>query len=429
MSSLPGRHPEGDLLLQYLDGELAARKARAIRRHVEACWQCRTELKELEEMMAACVRHRQTQAEALPQPPRPWADLNLEFARVDEVSEPQRLFRRPLFRWGLAAAATATLVAATLTFRSFHVQPAQPAIQPVVQFPPQSSKPPEQQAPPASASARTGGFRPSVTGQAPAPLAVDPGPATLADELHAVTVLHQLRAELGDPVEVGREGGNVVIAGTGISPGRQQEIRNALAGSSHIVVRFSEPQPVRVDSSGPPAQEIAAGKSASSVSSPLEAKLGGRAQLEAFASELLDHTDATMARVYAFRRLAQQFPPSKESQLTASEESVLKNLGREHMAALSQEAALIDGLLSPVIPDLRTKSRTSSAGPSEATWQDSAESLFASARRAQTLLATFVGAAADHDAAAPRSATSGQVTDALARLRADVQQCEQLLTR
>ncbi len=429
MSNLPGRHPEGDLLLQYLDGELTARKARAVRRHVEACWQCRAELKQLEEMMTACVRYRQTQADVLPQPPRRWADLNLEFARVDEVCEPRRLLRRPLFRWGLAAAATATLVAATLTFRSFHIQPAQPAIQPVVQFPPQSSEAPEPQAPPASASARTGGFRPSVTGQAPPPLAVDPDPATLADELHTVAVLHELRADLGDPVEVGREGGNVVVAGTGIAPGRQQEIRNALAGLSHIVVRFSEPQAVHVDQAAPSAKDIATGTNPSAASSPLEAKLGGRAQLEAFASELLDHADATMARVYALRRLAQQFPASQEAQLPASEESVLKNLGHEHLAALSQEIGLIDGLLSPVIPELRAKSRTSAPAASASTWQDSVESLFSSARRVQTMLAIFLGATADHDATGSQSATPGQVTDALTHLRADVQQCEQLLTR
>jgi hypothetical protein len=238
-----------------------------------------------------------------------------------------------------------------------------------------------------------------------------------------------LSADLGDPIEVGREGGSVVVTGTGIAPGRQQEIRDAFAGVSHIVVRFSEPQPVRVGPAASPAQDGAPGRNPSSSSTPLEAKLGGRAQLEAFASQLLDHGDATMARVYAIRRLTQQFPASAQSQLSPSEESVLRNLRQEHMAALDQEVALIDRLLSPVIPELRVEPRTSPQATSTSTWQDAVESLFSSARRAQTTLAIFVGATADRDASVSQSATPQQVTDALTRLRADVQQCEQLLTR
>jgi len=36
MSNLEPRHPESDLLLQYLDGELSGRKTRQVRRHMEA---------------------------------------------------------------------------------------------------------------------------------------------------------------------------------------------------------------------------------------------------------------------------------------------------------------------------------------------------------------------------------------------------------
>ena len=48
MSSLGLRHPEEDLLLRYLDGELPHRKARRLRKHLEACWQCRAEVEQLE---------------------------------------------------------------------------------------------------------------------------------------------------------------------------------------------------------------------------------------------------------------------------------------------------------------------------------------------------------------------------------------------
>ena len=37
------RHPDGEQLLRYADGELPARQARKIKTHLESCWQCRAE--------------------------------------------------------------------------------------------------------------------------------------------------------------------------------------------------------------------------------------------------------------------------------------------------------------------------------------------------------------------------------------------------
>ena len=45
MSNLDLRHPEDGLLLRYLDGELPGRKARQVRTHLEACWQCRAQVR------------------------------------------------------------------------------------------------------------------------------------------------------------------------------------------------------------------------------------------------------------------------------------------------------------------------------------------------------------------------------------------------
>ena len=45
MSNLDVRHPEDGLLLRYLDGELPGRKARQVRTHLEACWQCRAQVR------------------------------------------------------------------------------------------------------------------------------------------------------------------------------------------------------------------------------------------------------------------------------------------------------------------------------------------------------------------------------------------------
>src|SRR5450432_1639334 len=83
MSSLQ-IHPEDGLLLRYIDGELPSRKVRQVGRHLEACWQCRTEVEGLQGTVADCMRYRKNVLEAhLPQPPNPWHDLYREFERVD----------------------------------------------------------------------------------------------------------------------------------------------------------------------------------------------------------------------------------------------------------------------------------------------------------------------------------------------------------
>ncbi|MBZ5583127.1 MAG: zf-HC2 domain-containing protein, partial [Acidobacteriia bacterium] len=58
MNGFETRHPEDGQLLRYLDGELPGRKARQVRRHLEACWQCRAALEELQDAVSECVRYR-----------------------------------------------------------------------------------------------------------------------------------------------------------------------------------------------------------------------------------------------------------------------------------------------------------------------------------------------------------------------------------
>ena len=48
--------------------------------------------------------------------------------------------------------------------------------------------------------------------------------ASAADQLQVVAALHDVGADLGDPVEVSRSGSEVLVSGVGITPARQQEI-------------------------------------------------------------------------------------------------------------------------------------------------------------------------------------------------------------
>jgi len=118
MSNWQSQHLEDGLALRYLDGELPARKARQVRRHLEACWHCRAEMEALEATVADCMRYRKQVLEAyLPEAPHPWADLSRGFDRIDAELSAAPFWKRlghlpPSLVWSAAAVAVAALVCA-----------------------------------------------------------------------------------------------------------------------------------------------------------------------------------------------------------------------------------------------------------------------------------------------------------------------------
>src|SRR5205085_2330130 len=109
-------------------------------------------------------------------------------------------------------------------------------------------------------------------------------PDDLSGELQVVAALHRLGADLGDPVEIARQGGQVVVSGTGIPPQRQKQIHGLLDPLPNVVVRFSDPDfpagapPVQTE----PAARDAAGPAQSRYQARIEERLGGRPQFERF---------------------------------------------------------------------------------------------------------------------------------------------------
>src|SRR5262249_42614494 len=150
----------------------------------------------------------------------------------------------------------------------------------------------------------------------------------------------------------------------------------------------------------------------------LEARLGGRPQFERFSGQVLDWTESAMARVYALRRLSQKFPIEAENALTAEERHTLHQLGRDHLEALAQDLRKISNTVNPVLNGLGA--RAAAPVPSIATaWQPASEELFASGRRAETLMAAVLGVSAT---TSPEDANS-QLLTALAQFTSGAEQC------
>jgi hypothetical protein len=553
MSNLDMRHPEDGLLLRYLDGELPGRKARQVRAHLEACWQCRAQVDELESTIGECVRYRQSVlAPSLPPPPAAWRGLDFERVEAELAGQSwlirlARFFsprRHPVLGWALSGAAvlalgfvvvqqlreTPKVEAAALLEKAVRASQARPAalkrlrittrggqmtrvigvaykpaareteiarlfdaahydwndplsaksfaawrgglahFQDAVASQPNSydittttddsellsatlklrgtdleplegrfefrnrdwvemTELVDQQTNPASSVAGTTGGMPRQPGVPPGPLDVPAESAetpAFSEELAVVSALHGMGADLGDPLEISREGRQVLVSGTGIAPQRQQQIHGLLDRLPHVVVRFEDPafpaSAVPVQSE--PATRDAAGSEKSTYAARIEERLGGRPQFERFSSSLLDWTDSAMTRAYALRRLAQQFSAAAENEMTAEDRRTLRNLGREHAAAFAKDAQRVANTLNPVLTGMGGGAAQLESLPEAADWQSASEDLLATARRTETLLAVVLGVA-------PAELSSGdapaELVAALAQLSSRTAQCQRLL--
>jgi hypothetical protein len=245
--------------------------------------------------------------------------------------------------------------------------------------------------------------------------------ATPGEELAVWAALHRLGADLGDPVEVTRSGVHILVTGMGISPDRQQEIREQLRAMPRVTVNLStEPSgdDGGVEERNPTRIAVAPGMGR--LQTEMERRLGGHAAFEQFADRILEMTDAVMSRAHALRRLAERFPSDIETQMTLQERQLLSGMRHEHAEALLRSVTQIEGGIGPVLgagPDAAQPVNTSGK------WQDETEPLFGEAHYVETMLVRLLGASVD-ETQSPELPT--QVAASVTRLRNRVENYQRL---
>src|SRR5262245_66518428 len=105
MSNEKKLHPEMDVLLQFVDGDLEEAAMEKVRKHVALCGDCHGWLNELE---SGITDYKQTWMSgwkaAADEPPKPWFDLRKNMHKLDR--QPARVPSRRVWvslHWAAAA--------------------------------------------------------------------------------------------------------------------------------------------------------------------------------------------------------------------------------------------------------------------------------------------------------------------------------------
>lgn len=326
-------HPDESTVLRFLDGELSEREAAELRSHLDGCWQCRRDLGEWQGTIDAFLRLRDTVLAANdPPPPNPWLPIDQLYAGPAEPA-PTRWW---VF-WKMAAVTAAVLaavLAATLAVR----KPTAPSTPPRVNTPTIATPP----------TAPAAGTLPAAANEnAPAPV-VDSGFA-LHSQVLAAQALHELGADLGEPVTVVPTSTGALVRDDGLDERRQGEIRAAVAKLPGVV--FTGPE-ARAKA-GVHAMTAGAASTVREAARPklyeaqLTSRLGGAAGVEAFANSILDDSDAVTVRAHAIQSLEGLFP--RRAALAAADGRVVDGILSTHRAVLRTRVASLRERLGPLL--------------------------------------------------------------------------------
>ncbi len=229
-----------------------------------------------------------------------------------------------------------------------------------------------------------------------------PSPATPRDELHVIAALHRIGADLGEPIEVSRTERRILVTATGLTPERQNQLMDALAGNPEVTILFPF---------GASASSVAPVLPRAQRPSPVEKQLAS-SRFEEVADRALAESDSIMARAHALRRLAERFPPDVESNLSSDDGRVLQGLRADHALSLSRHVRQLISALKPVVPGIEA---SVDAPPSARSWQEFTRELFLEADAVDHCLAAVVGATDN----APSPDTAAQLSGALRVLSAN----------
>ena len=377
MNNVRGKHLDEKELHRYLDEEIAADAAAG---HLADCPTCRSLLGEMRMATATYAAYsRRLDAELVRMHPPQWPDFDARLMawNVSPAALQGNRWRGftalpRMLRFAFVALAVAFLCAAgILTGRWIRA----------------AAKERTKAAPSGKATLKAWSGGPATNARRFA--AGAPVISTVrSTEVAAMQVLHRLRADLGEPVELSAdEKGQLVVACNGVSPERQAEIHAAFSSVSGVVFRNAEPPQSALNrASKPDAVAFAPG---SRPFGPLgENAVGGSAAFEKLANAVQDESESLLAVAHAMRNLDRRFSAARIENLGAEDRATVGQIRADYGLAYVTHARNILNLLAPV--------RKALASSEPATKDAGSSDFFSAANRVDRVVSmVFGGAPAD----------------------------------
>lgn len=354
MNKFPLTHLNSEDLLLYIDGEKSPPEHAAIQRHLASCWKCRSEVEDLESAISEFMRYKSRMDEARGSAGAhssaelrgKMERLDLELGQAGLWSRVRKLVALPGPAYARRLAAGVLVMAtgwAAVTLLEHAISAPKPQV------------PARQIAPALQPAAPVRAVVPAPPAPSPANAKTAPPPSPLlagAPEVAALVKLHELGADLGEPVEtVATAGGAVTVICRQVGRERESEIRSALAGIHGVTVTT---EPAAPKTAGQLRRTtLAPGSTGNPLERALAGRLGGKAAFDRLANEVLDQDDALLARAYALDGIEERFPPGRRAELCPHDRAALALVIADHRRAARERGAAVESLLAPIAGALR----------------------------------------------------------------------------
>lgn len=355
-------HPGKPALLAWAEGELPWWRAWIIGRHVRSCWQCKGQVRELEDLVCAVTLG----IEQLPEPSRlDTAKALWRFRQacleLEDAPRPQR------FRLSPAWTAAASLILATVGLAYVANWPRFQLATDKSAAPARSLHParPAEPAGPANADANRPGGQPApLRSETTRALDLPPGPTEedlVTAEIQALAALHRSRFCLTSGIEVRRAGSVVEIKGTVLSGDQRDRIAGILNSVSHgDLLRILLTQPAEAPDGPPSPGEVRPQPDPDAAAAPpplvawLRRNLGvGSRRTERDMFNLMNsmalESERASSESWALRHLADQFPLSRTRQWKPELQDQLLQMVDDHAIALANDLQRLESRLTTQI--------------------------------------------------------------------------------
>jgi hypothetical protein len=209
------------------------------------------------------------------------------------------------------------------------------------------------------------------------PPAVSESAATPEDMLRVFEALDAIGADAGEPISVSEDPAHrhIVVAASGLSPERRQQIQEVLGPLRHVRLDLNARSTVAAPAQPSPAEKLSNGIPAA-LREQFEKQSGGAIGFQEKTDRALDASASLVARAHALQELAKNFQPDVEIQLAPSDLAALSRLRLRHASETAQLVKRIESEIKPLLP---AAVQDSGAAPA-ANWQTGATTLWTSAR-------------------------------------------------